>query len=660
MPKLSSIVSRGAISLLAFTFVLSTPAVATFADDCTPPSQTQPGVHWPTGSDAGMFTYQCTGDYAGKWTSDHYVFNPSDNSRTPLTPIVYGYNSSTDLYDAQVWDYNAAKGAYQLDTISVQNPPSGASVSSSRPVKAAAPTTDTDTPTGTGSTSAQTVASTGPGSTNGVSLNGNTTTTVNNGTTVNMNNGIISFAGTGTANVSGNSNGGSASSGNAQSIANVINLLQSSSNVLGDPNMVTFTANINGDVNGDLLLDPATLGAVQPANASTTLDNNVTVNNSTNSNMTNTIGLGAASGDANVSGNTTAGDATTGSANAVANIVNTLNSYVTAGKSFLGVININGNLNGDILLPPDFVDTLLASNVPHYNVTTAVTNNSTVANVNNASITNNVNATAASGNANVGGNTEAGSATTGSAKTNLTVFNLTGSEVVASNDLLVFVNVLGTWYGMILNAPAGSTAASLGGGVTSNTTVDNTATLNNTNNQNITNNVDVNAKSGNANVSGNTKAGNATSGDANASVNIANMINDRLTLNGWFGLLFINVFGTWNGSFGVNTAAGNPVAAPQGSGDGTNSPTFMFVPATAAPANNSRAYTSTAGPSTSDTAAVSPTAKGAVLAASTVKAAAAPSLVHSSTDSYLLPLIGGGVALVIILASERDRFLRRR
>jgi len=64
MPKFSTILSRGAVSLLTFTFVLATPAVVTFADDCTPPSQSQPGVHWPTGADSKMFTYQCTGDTA--------------------------------------------------------------------------------------------------------------------------------------------------------------------------------------------------------------------------------------------------------------------------------------------------------------------------------------------------------------------------------------------------------------------------------------------------------------------------------------------------------------------------------------------------------------------------------------------------------------------
>ena len=45
-----------------------------------------------------------------------------------------------------------------------------------------------------------------------------------------------------------------------------------------------------------------------------------------------------------------------------------INSALTAGKSFLGVVNINGNLNGDILLPDNFVDQMLASNVPTVNI----------------------------------------------------------------------------------------------------------------------------------------------------------------------------------------------------------------------------------------------------------------------------------------------------
>lgn len=49
-------------------------------------------------------------------------------------------------------------------------------------------------------------------------------------------------------------------------------------------------------------------------------------------------------------------------------------------------------------------------------------------------------------------------------------------------------------------------------------------------------------------------------------------------LTGWFGRLFINVFGTWNGSFGVNTSAGDPIQNSD-SGNGDGSPQVIrFVP----------------------------------------------------------------------------------
>jgi hypothetical protein len=442
-------------------------------------------------------------------------------------------------------------------------------------------------------------------------------------------------------------------------------MLQSSSNILGTPGMVTFTANINGDVNGDLLLDPAKLSTVQPATLATSLDSNLTVNNSVDAAINNNVGLDAVSGAATVANNTTGGNATTGNADAVANIVNILNSAVTAGRSFLGVININGNLNGDILLPPNFVDTLLANNVPHYTVNTAnINSNVTVNNDNNSTINNDINAAAQSGSAGVTGNTTGGNATSGLANTNLTVFNLTGNNVVASNDLLVFVNVLGTWYGMIMNAPAGTTAASLGGGVLANTTVNNDATLNNNNTEMINNNIDVNAKTGNALVNHNTTGGNATSGDATASVNLLNMINNSLSLNGWFGLLFINVFGSWNGSFGVNTAAGDPVNMPD-SNKGTSTPMFQFVSTTPGGSTLPATYTyygnghgTTTGGSTDGTV-LSASSSAVKKAASNLPTSDSITPIQKAANRMLLPLIGAGLAFLILLAGERQRFQRR-
>jgi hypothetical protein len=652
--RIVRVLKRSAVATIACTFLLSFPAAVTFADDpapCTPPASTTPGVHWPTGSDASTFVFQCDGQYAGMWTNDHYAYDPATGNRIALDTTTFTYNPATGMWDYTSWDWSSPKGAYTPHTLSVKTPPAGANTQGGP-----APSSDDDASSPTTQAALTTAVANGG---SGINQTGTFNTTLNNNTGAIMSNVILSGAYSGNADVYANTNGGSATTGNAQAIANIINMLQSSSNVLGDPNMITFTANINGDVNGDLLLDPATLGSMQPGSLSNTLDNNLTINNTTNQTLNNTITLDAGSGDANVIANTNAGNATSGNADAVANIVNILNSAVTAGQSFLGVININGNLNGDILLPSNFVDTLLASNVPHYTVDTSeLTNTVTVNQTNNIGVSNDAHAGATSGDATVDANTIGGNATSGLASTNLTVFNLTGSDIVASNDLLVFVNVLGSWYGMIMNAPAGTTAASLGGGVITNSTISNDA-LNNTNNQAINNHVNVTAETGDATVKDNTNAGNATSGNATASVNLINMINDRLSLNGWFGLLFINVFGSWNGSFGVNTSAGDPITTAQNNSGGA--PMFQFNPAGVVPGGSNSNATYSASGSGSGVSN-----DGVVLAENAVKKAAASlpstdsvSPIQKAANHMLLPAAGAVFALLILAAGERGRLFRR-
>lgn len=72
---------------------------------------------------------------------------------------------------------------------------------------------------------------------------------------------------------------------------------------------------------------------------------------------------------------------------------------------------------------------------------------------------------------------------------------------------------------------------------------------------------------------------------APASANILNMTTSTFSLSDWFGILFINVFRTWNGSFGINTASGEVAllngTPPQNSGSEaakTQSFRFGFVP----------------------------------------------------------------------------------
>jgi hypothetical protein len=696
MPHIRTIIRKSFITTTALVlFVLGAAPVTTgtsFAVDasatsgqCTvPDTSNQAGVHAPTGSDAATFIYQCDGPNMGNWTNAYYLYDSAANTRSQLYSPNYGYNCTSGIWSMDSWDYNAGQHQYSLDRIST---PAPAGFATNCPV-APSPASSTTGPAGsTESPSANSLATpnaTGPGSTNTANLGIINTTNLNNVTNARVNNGTTAVALSGNALVVGNTSGGSASTGSVSDQANVINLLQSSSNTLGTgKHVTTFTANINGDVNGDLLFDPSTLGSLQNASGATNISNDLTVNNATNASLNNTIDLNATSGNAGVSGNTAGGDATTGSAQAIANVMNYINSAVTAGQSFIGTININGNLNGDILLPPNLIDQLIASNVPTVNVNipapnstntsnTTVNNNNTVNNTNNEGINNTVNSNAASGQADVSGNTSGGNATTGSAATHVTAFNLTGSTVIGQNDILVFVNVLGTWVGMIVNAPAGSTAAELGGGITRNTTVDNNATLNNTNNFGINNNINVAAKSGDANVTHNTKGGNATTGNANTAVNLLNVEGSTLDLSNWFGILFINVFGTWHGSFGVNTSAGDPIARsqPTAAGPAAGSPpvatsatlqaqVFRFAPRTTGSATT---FTSANGGNGNITPANLATPHSAVLAANIKKAAtvATAAQLQASKRSLVQPATIIGTLVVLYILSDAIVSHRRR
>ncbi len=485
-----------------------------------------------------------------------------------------------------------------------------------------------------------------------------------------MSNTIASDTATGNALVIGNTTAGSAMSGDTQSTVNIANLLQSTSTAFG-PNALMFTANINGDVNGDFMFDPA---AILSSNNSASNDLQINTNdaNNTTAHINNNIDVGATSGNATVADNTTGGDATSGSAQAVVNLMNLINSTVASGQSFIGTININGNLNGDILLPQGLIDQLLASSGPGSNnaVSTNLTANSTTTNVVNQAVANNIQSSAVTGNASVSDNTVGGTASSGSANTGITLLNLTGSNTIGKNALLVFVNVLGKWVGMIMNAPTGTSAAELGGGIAntgsgSNNTASNAITSNsttaNTLNEGITNNVNVHARSGDATVANNTQGGNAKSGNANTAVNILNLEGSNLNLSDWFGVLFINVFGMWNGSFGVNTSAGDPLGSPLNNPVQAASQEAMVTSfkqfATFAVHHDSTSSESSDTPSSQADAVL-----GTATAVSKKVATTSPSspIPDNGHVSFLLPAVGVGLASIMLVLSERDRFFGRR
>lgn len=551
---------------IATVLLVQLVSVSLFAMPITVHADTEPettavvcppvnGTKSPTGSAARTFTYN---PETCLYENDYYTWNPATKIYTPIKDVELReprLNAEGTAYEHQQWEYSPAKGRYELRTIS--NPVTTITVPASA--------TNTTAPSDGGARSQTignaSISNSGADSTNEINSVDSTQADIDiiNNTSVLTT--LDSVSVSGDASVLQNTNGGSASTGDATAVANYLALIQSG----WDPTngeIATFNADIYGSFTGDLLFDPSLIldtgaGSTNTINDSDTTRLNVTIQD--NASIQNDINLTAKSGDATVSENTKGGDATTGDAKAVANVVNMINSSINSQKGFIGTINIHGSLQGDFLLPPALLAQLQNTGAGSNNAIQQ--NNNTDAHVNltsNASIYNNFNIGAFSGNALVDANTEAGSATTGTATTNVEQQNYVGVNGDGQKGLLVFVNVMGQWVGFVNPnfSTIGNTGANSDNSITNNNTTN--LDLDVVQNHSITNNINLHAQSGDATVSRNTSAGDARSGDAYAGANVLNMIDSNLNYSDWFGVLFINVFGSWSGSFGADTVAGSP------------------------------------------------------------------------------------------------------
>ncbi len=601
----------------------STPAGSTTtAPTDTTPTTSTPGPTTPTGADSSQYTYNPD---TGLWESANYTWDPVTKQTAPKNDPGYYYDPATKTWSTTEYVYHPESGKYEPASVPVAAPVStlsglgGATDLSANPLLALAALLGGD----------PAISGTGPNSTNSIVESNN-----NNGffdlfSKAAIQNNLNSTAVTGDASVSGNTTGGSATSGPAQVMANLFNLINSAYS-WASGGLSTFVANLMGSQNGNVLLQPSTatggggcLGCLPTSsgtvasntgtgpNSTNTIDannnNGLTVNSQQSGTINNNVNALAQSGNAGVTGNTTGGNATSGNATVDVNIMNLINSAIGAGQSFFGVVNIFGSLTGDILFPQGFLDSIAStggtcsicstssgpttasnSNTGPGSLNTIganSTNNTNISSADTSAINNNLNTAAQSGSANVSGNTTGGSATTGSATTNSNVFNFAG-DLSSDNAVLVLVNVLGTWVGAILNMPStgGSQAALLTGGPStlsnSNTGPSSTNTIdaNNTNNTNISsantntinNNINAGAISGNADVSHNTTGGNATSGDASVATNVANFVGSTINVKHWFGVLVVNVFGDWFGNVGSATPKSAALQTTNADGSGSN------------------------------------------------------------------------------------------
>ncbi len=303
------------------------------------------------------------------------------------------------------------------------------------------------------------------------------------------------------------------------------------------------------------------------------------------SDVTNNLVFAANTGDNQANKNTGGSTSVeTGDANVSANVFSLLNNNIigTGNPVLFGVVNIFGNLIGDIIIP-DLGNTRNstgainsgngagsnnAANISQTNSTDTTQNNT-------ANIDNKVKINSNTGDNTTDKNTyEFGQGSvveSGDASINANVINVANNNVDGDTWWVVLVNNAGHWAGQIMGANPGDThAGSTGtqfvvddagnviainntnnGADSSNSaaqTTTNSNTISQNNTANLANNITINANTGGNSTTKNT--GGDTSiktGDTNVILNIVNFVNNNFT-GGKFVFTLVNVFGSWTGN----------------------------------------------------------------------------------------------------------------
>jgi len=401
-------------------------------------------------------------------------------------------------------------------------------------------------------------------------------------------------------NVDSGHNSADKNTGDGEIVAGDADLVLTALNVGNNVGVGTQVFNVYDDQTGDLIINfddvsgiplGTTCGDADASNdttgessdndASTTCTSQNTILIDNDGNIVNDYYLSADTGHNSTDKNTGDGSILTGDANVVLNVINFLNNTFLggAGELLLGIVNIFGNLTGDIVLNmPTSGDEFFLSggSAGASNSTTGAdssnnsstnTNNTTDISLTNSSdILNNIKLFADTGDNDASKNTGSGSVLTGDVNSNLKVTNISNTNGIGDGGTLwlVLVNNLGTWTGQIWGFDSTGTAspffsftigedgslnADTGANSTNNASTTNTSNtkVGVNNSANLTNNIYINANTGGNSASMNTGSGTIKTGDVNVAANIVNILNNNF-IAGRLVITIVNVFGSFLGN----------------------------------------------------------------------------------------------------------------
>ncbi len=346
--------------------------------------------------------------------------------------------------------------------------------------------------------------------------------------------------------------------GNAVASANVVNVINT--NIFNSTGLFYFLNMIMGNIS----LDMRNMFSILTGNTSVSggcalddeecleNDTTVTITNENNAVVNNDVNVTANTGGNTANSN---GDASvnTGDAYASANVLNLVNTNITNSNYLLMTVNSFNSHSGNIVFPgAPWFNELLAQGRND-----AAGSQTTVTNTNNANISNNGEVVA-----DTGDNTASGTSTTvntGNATAGANVVNQVNTNIFG-NSLSFLFNIHGSWAGEIFGLPDGMSWKKTKNGVeiffdngvaTAPAGSTENLTVTNNNNAEINNNVSVFALTGENEVDSENGNSTITTGNAEASANIVNVVNTNVLGRNWV-LAVFNIFGDWNGniSFG--------------------------------------------------------------------------------------------------------------
>ena len=530
----------------------------------------------------------------------------SDNTAQSSTSTSTDVQSTNDATSTTTSDLTTQSGGNAADSNTGNGMVNSGNVSGDTTIVDQGNTNST-TPCSTCTTSGETSSSnssTGAGSENTAEATQTDETAIENQNKFKISRHVSSEFSSGGNSASFNTGNGIVGSGNATGSTNLIALGNSNVNGGAIP-VAVFDVydNQTGDIDFSTMSDGGTIcsfctvsfgaeslnkntGASSDNQAVSENNNSLTVSNTNDGYIANELTMDLLTGKNTTSYNTGSGMIETGDIKASANVLNFLNSNLFAANALVGIVNIYGDLIGDIILPdmtitepqsPVF-ETFESSNTNTGAGSDNLADSSSdtrieFENLNEAMIKNDVDVTAQTGANDASYNTGGGYIETGNADVKENMVNVANvNQTNGGSWWLVLVNRLGEWVGVIMGDPDSDGVASSDqsvsgtetdqgisasnaqtGAESENSAVSETnkdLSVTNTNTAYVSNDVDITAVTGENQASYNTGHGTIKTGDVLVGTNLLNFLNYNFIGTNWL-VGIINVFGNWTGNVGT-------------------------------------------------------------------------------------------------------------